>query len=232
MKKLAVITGGSKGIGKALVEKFAEEGFQVLTCARDLKALNQLKADLKLKGFTIEVVSADLSVKEEVLRFAEQVKILGVPTVLINNTGIFVQGQIHNEEDGVLEKQIQTNLYSAYHLTRALVPAMMKEKKGHIFNMCSTASITPYINGGSYCITKYALLGMTKVLREELKTHGIRVTAILPGATYTSSWEGVDIPQERFMKSEDVASAIWAAYSLSDQAVIEELLLRPQLGDL
>src|SRR5690606_33154149 len=101
-----------------------------------------------------------------------------------------------------------------------------------IFNMCSTASITPYVNGGSYCISKFALLGMSKVLREEMKPFGIKVTTVIPGATLTASWEGTELPSDRFMKSEDVAATIWTAYALSPQAVLEELIIRPQLGDL
>jgi short-subunit dehydrogenase len=98
--------------------------------------------------------------------------------------------------------------------------------------MCSIASIKAYPNGGSYAISKFALLGFSKVLREELKDKGIRVTAILPGATRTSSWDGVDLPDERFMKSEDVAETIFSAYSLSKRSVVEEILIRPQLGDI
>jgi short-subunit dehydrogenase len=90
----------------------------------------------------------------------------------------------------------------------------------------------PYINGGSYCISKFALLGMTKVLREEMKEHGVRVTAILPGATLTASWEGANLPPERFMKPDDVAEAILTAYKMSDRSVVEELVIRPQLGDI
>ena len=73
---------------------------------------------------------------------------------------------------------------------------------------------------------------MTKVLREELKTDNIKVTAVLPGATFTSSWAGVDLPEERFISSKDVADLIWATYSLSDRTVVEDLLIRPQLGDI
>src|SRR6478736_764760 len=98
---------------------------------------------------------------------------------------------------------ITTNLYSAYHLSRALIGSMIERKRGYIFNICSTASITPYINGGSYCVSKYALYGMTKVLREELKEFNIKVTAVLPGATKTDSWEGVELPDDRFIKPED-----------------------------
>ncbi|MBL7876963.1 MAG: SDR family NAD(P)-dependent oxidoreductase, partial [Cyclobacteriaceae bacterium] len=103
---------------------------------------------------------------------------------------------------------------------------------GHIFNICSIASIKAYPNGGSYAISKFALLGFSKVLREELKEHGIRVTAVLPGATKTASWAGSTLPDSRFIKPEDVAETIFSAYSLSPNAVVEELLIRPQLGDI
>ena len=176
---------------------------------------------------------ADLSIKGEVDNFLAFIKSKNYPTeVLINNTGVFIPGQIHNEEDGVLEKTMETNLYSAYHLTRGLLPEMMQAKRGYIFTICSTASIMAYPNGGSYCISKFALLGMTKVLREEMKKFGVKVTAVIPGATYTGSWSGTDLPEERFMSSEDIAETIWAAYKLSPRAVVEEILIRPQLGDL
>ena len=127
---------------------------------------------------------------------------------------------------------IQTNLYSAYHLSRALAPGMIARKSGYIFNMCSIASILAYPNGGSYAISKFALYGMTKVMREEMKDSGVRVTAVLPGATLTPSWDGINIPADRFIKAEDIAETIYAAYTLSKQSVIEELIIRPQLGDL
>jgi short-subunit dehydrogenase len=127
---------------------------------------------------------------------------------------------------------METNLYSAYHLTRQLIKQMMARNSGYIFNICSIASLVAYPNGGSYSITKFAQLGMTKVLREEVKEHGIRVTAVMPGATLTASWAGVDLPAERLMKPEDVAEAVFSAFSLSKQSVVEEIVIRPQLGDL
>lgn len=230
-----VVTGGTKGIGKAIVEKFAQEAFQIITCSRSSENVENLLNTIR-KNFpqcTIEALTADLSQKAEVWRFADFVKDKTQQIdVLVHNTGVFLPGQLHNEAEGTIEKMIETNLYSAYHLTRALLPLMMPFRKGHIFTICSTASITPYINGGSYCISKFALLGMTKVLREEMKTHNIRVTALLPGATLTDSWAGVDLPSERFMKPEDVAETLWATYGLSERTVIEEVLLRPQLGDI
>jgi short-subunit dehydrogenase len=121
---------------------------------------------------------------------------------------------------------------SAYTLTRALLPEMVAARAGHIINMCSTASITAYTNGGSYCITKFALLGFSRVLREELKHHNIRVTQVLPGATLTASWEGVDLPAERFIDAGGLAELIFAIVQARPGTVVEELLVRPQLGDI
>ncbi len=224
MNKTIVVTGGTKGIGRAIVDKFAKEGFTVLTCARTEE-----------DNFpeNVHFFKADMSKKVEVLAFANFVKTtVNQVDILVNNTGFFLPGQIHNEEEGILETMIETNLYSAYHLTRALVSDMIERKEGYIFNICSTASITAYTNGGSYCISKFAMLGMSKVLREELKPHHVRVTSILPGATLTNSWAGVELPAERFIAPEDIAQVIWTAYNLPDSTVLEEILLRPMLGDL
>ncbi len=224
MNKTIVVTGGTKGIGRAIVDKFAKEGFTVLICARtEEEGLPE----------NVHFFKADMSKKSEVLAFADFVKAtVNQVDILVNNTGFFLPGQIHNEDEGTLEAMIETNLYSAYHLTRALVGAMIERKEGYIFNICSTASITAYTNGGSYCISKFAMLGMSKVLREELKPHHVRVTSILPGATLTNSWAGVELPAERFMAPQDIAQVVWTAYSLPDSTVLEEILLRPMLGDL
>ncbi|EMR03019.1 SDR family oxidoreductase [Cesiribacter andamanensis] len=232
---LIVITGGTKGIGRALVERFCSEAYTVITCSRNELDLDDLQQEMQehYPAAVLHTVVADLSQREYVNLFAEAVLDLSLPLdVLINNTGVFVPGQIQSETEGVLEQTMQTNVYSAYHLTRSLLPAMLSTKGGHIFNICSTASITAYTNGGSYCISKFALLGFSKVLRAELKEKGIRVTSVLPGATYTASWEGVDLPEERFMPAEDVAELIWSCWQLSPRSVVEEILLRPQLGDL
>jgi short-subunit dehydrogenase len=235
MKKLAVITGGTQGIGKALVEAFAAEGLSIATCSRNEDELRQLQKEVTITYPDIDffVKPADLSVKVAVKDFAAWVLSHNIPVeVLVNNAGLFIPGQIHNEEDGVLETMIQTNLYSAYYLTKGLISGMKERKYGHIFNICSTASITAYENGGSYGISKFGLLGMSKVLREEMKPFNVRVTSVIPGATYTNSWKGTDLPEERFMKAEDVAEMVLATYKISERAVVEEMLIRPFLGDI
>ncbi|MBV6644140.1 MAG: SDR family oxidoreductase [Cyclobacteriaceae bacterium] len=232
--KLVVVTGGSKGIGKAIVKMFAQEGFSIVSCARGEDSLQQLKREVESEfNSKIHVISCDLAKKEGVEDFIDFVKLLGKPIeVLVNNTGVFVPGQIHEEEQGVLERLMETNVYSAYHLSRGVIPLMKEAKRGYIFNICSTASIMAYENGGSYCITKFAMYGMSKVLRAELKEYGIKVSSLLPGATFTSSWDGVDLEEDRLMKPEDVADMVLATYRLSDRAVVEDILIRPQLGDL
>ncbi len=127
---------------------------------------------------------------------------------------------------------IAINLYSAYYITRALLPAMMERRQGHIFNMCSIAALKAYNNGGAYSISKHALMGMSKNLREEMKPYNIKVTTVYPGAVYTSTWEGSDIEPSRIMEVDDIAEMIYAASLLSPQACVEDIIIRPQLGDL
>lgn len=237
MEKYVVVTGGSKGIGRAVVYSFLRAGFPVVTCARSGADLAQLQTDVaqQVPGAVLHTLPADLSRIEDCRRFTDFVLGLGgAVEVLVNNTGSFLPGRLQDEpQDGSqLRQMLAVNLLSAYDVTLALLPGLIARRTGHIFNICSTASITAYPNGGSYGIAKHALYGFTRNLREELKEQNVRVTAVLPGATLTASWEGVDLPAERFVKAEDVAAAVLAAYTLSPQAVVEELLIRPQLGDL
>ena len=228
-----IVTGATKGIGRAIAEAFANEGADLAICARTAADLDAFKADFNTKFPNIEVFtqSVDMSDKTAVLQFAADVKSKwGQIDVLVNNAGLFIPGEVTKEEDGSLEKMIETNLYSAYYLTRAILPAMPAQ--GHIFNMCSVASVIAYPNGGSYSISKFALLGFSKVLREELKEQGIKVTAILPGATWSASWAGVDLPESRLMQATDIAKSVVGAWKMGPSAVVEEIIIRPQLGDL
>ena len=235
MGKTAVITGATKGLGRAIAEIFAENGFDLCVCARTEADLDAMQVEWKKRFPTtiLHAFPADLGKKSEVAEFAGYIrKTWTQVNVLINNAGIYLPGGVSDEREGTLETLLETNLYSAYHLTRALLPLMVPHRSGHIFNMCSVASILAYPNGGSYTISKFALLGFSKCLREEMKTNRIKVTAILPGATWSDSWHGANFPNERLMLASDIAKAVWGCYNLSDAAVVEELLIRPQLGDL
>jgi len=235
MNKRAVVTGATKGLGLAIAHQLAAAGYDVLIGGRNLPELESTVTALNQQypGTCASYAQADLSNKAEVFSFAQSVLAEGqVVDVLVNNAGIYHPGDVTTEEDGRLEKLIETNLYSAYHLTRQLLPAIKNSRSGHIFNMCSIASLAAYPGGGSYSISKFALLGFNKALRAELQDQGVKVTAILPGATWSDSWKGVDLPLDRLMQANDVALAVMACLQMSPSACVEELILRPQLGDL
>jgi short-subunit dehydrogenase len=229
-----VITGASKGMGKAIAEKFASSKNHLFICSRNEMPLAKTAEEISKKyGGVVKYFAADLSEKYGVQAFYNWLSEQNIDVdILINNAGEFIPGSIFNEEEGTLEKMINVNLFSAYHLTRKLLPRMMEKRMGHIFNMCSIASLKAYPNGGSYSISKYALMGFSKNLREEMKPYNIKVTAVYPGAVYTSSWEGSGVPSERIMESGDISQMIYAASLLSPQACVEDIVIRPLLGDL
>jgi short-subunit dehydrogenase len=229
-----LISGATKGIGRAVTEIFARHGASVAICARNSNDL-QLFSEYLQATYKVQVLTyaCDVSVAAEVKAFGEFVKGHWQQVdVLINNAGFFAPGQVINEADGRLESQINTNLYSAYHLSRSVLPLMLPHRSGHIFNICSIASLKAYPNGGSYSISKFAMLGLSKALREELKEHNIRVTSVMPGAVLTASWEGVDLPESRFIDVEDIASLVYNTHSLSNRTVVEDIVIRPMLGDI
>ena len=235
MNKTIVISGGSKGIGKSIALLFAKKNFNIITCSRNNDELKILKTELKQLNDKIEVYifKADLSVKDQCRSFTEFVKSCTKEIdILVNNVGTFIPGKIIEEKESVLKSMMDVNFFSNYWVTKGLINLMIHKKKGHIFNMCSIASKIAYSNGGSYCISKFALYGMSQCLREELKDFGIKVTSILPGATRTGSWDGTVFPDDRFINADDVSKSLYSAYNTSKGATVEEIIIRPQLGDL
>ena len=218
-----------------MAERFAKGGYDLYLCSRDQRTLQATQQQLAARypAVAIQSKAVDMGVKEEVAGFGQWLLDAGVGVdVLINNAGQFLPGSVHGEAEGVLERLIAVNLYSAYYLTRRLLPAMMVRRSGHIFNICSVASLQAYPNGGAYSISKYALAGFSANLREEMKSYGIKVTTVYSGAAFTDSWAGSGVDPNRIMTAADVAGMVFAASELSPQATVEEILLRPQQGDL
>ncbi|MCO6497580.1 MAG: SDR family oxidoreductase [Chitinophagaceae bacterium] len=230
-----VITGGSKGIGKAIAHRFAAANHNIFLNARTPTTLQKTAEELQKQfpGITVEYYAADISTREGVEAFAGWLSSQNIAIdILVNNAGIFLPGSVHNEPEGTLETMVNTNLYSAYHLTRTLIPGMIERKQGYIFNMCSIASFQAYPNGGAYSISKYALSGFSKNLREEMKPFNIKVTAVYAGAVYTDSWSGSGLPEERFISVKDIAELVYTATLISPSSCVEEIVIRPQLGDV
>lgn len=229
-----VITGASKGIGFAIAKAFASNGHDLLLTSKTSKDLEEAVKNLKssFPNIQVDAMPADLAIEAEVHAFTKWCLAKNKPDVLVNNAGYFLPGSVVGAPEGQLAAQLQVNLFSAYHTTNDLVPSMIANKKGHIFNICSIASLDAYENGGAYSISKFALHGFSKNLRLELKNKGIKVTAVFPGAVYTNSWSGSGVDPKRIMEANDIANMIYAASQLSPQAVVEDIVMRPQLGDL
>lgn len=231
----ALITGGSKGIGWAIAKKFAKEGINIMLSSRHIEDLKNCQNEIKTINSDIDcmVFQADVSQKSEVKLLAEFVKgQVEYLDILINNAGVFLPGSVLDEKDGQLEMQIETNLYSAYYLTRALIDTIKAADRGYILNMCSIASFMAYPGGGSYSISKFAMLGWSKTLRAELLDSNVAVTSIMPGATWSASWAGADLERQRIIEPDNIAELCWTIINLDTNAVVEELIIRPQKGDL
>lgn len=229
-----VITGASQGIGKAIAEIFAANGHHLFLSSRNEVKLYKSMEELitKYPDITIKAKPADLSDKKQTQELGNWCLEQCEPDILVNNAGLFKPGSVFNEPEGLLESQMAVNLYSAYHLTRTILPKMMERKGGHIFNICSIASHQAYKDGGAYSISKHAMLGFSKNLREEMKPFNIKVTSVSPGAVLTDSWGDFDNSDHRIMEAQDIAKMIYTASQLSIGACVEEILMRPQSGDL
>lgn len=228
-----VVTGASRGIGKAIAALFAANGHNLYLTSRSDIALYKAMEEMQVKYPSVAIKAKAFDLSTQAKDAGQWILGTGViPDVLVNNAGVFEPGSVHNEPEGQLENQIATNLYSAYHLTRTLLPKMMERRSGHLFNMCSIASLHAYHNGGAYSISKYALHGFSKNLREEMKPYNIKVTAIHPGAVLTDSWGDYDNSKKRIMEAGDIAKMVYACSQLSPAACVEDIVIRPQLGDL
>ena len=231
---IAVVTGASQGIGRAIAEAFAEQdGAQVALVARTRSKLETVAEVCRERGGESLVVPTDVTDDDAVAEMAEAVmRRWGTPDVLVNNAGLFTYKPLDELTLEGFREQVDVNLTGSFAVTQAFLPEMRERGKGHLFYMASVASIMAYPGNAGYCAAKHGVRGLARVVREETKDEGLRVTTVIPGATHTPTWEGVDLPEERFMLPEDVAQSVVDAYHLSDRTVMEELLLRPQEGDV
>ncbi|MEX2381158.1 MAG: SDR family oxidoreductase [Opitutales bacterium] len=227
-----IITGASQGIGAALAYFFSRNlpGCRLALLARNERKLQAVADTLEAAPF---FAGCDVSDEESVARAAE--KLLGewgAPNVLINNAGAFHGAPLLEFSTEAFDRILAVNVRGVFLVTKAFLPAMIERGSGDIFNMGSMAGLKVYPGGTGYCAAKFALTGMTRVMREELKDKGIRVTLISPGPTFTPSWEGTGIPEARMIPPEDIARAVFDVYRLSRRTVVEEITLQPQLGSL
>src|SRR5258708_8498518 len=230
-----LITGASQGIGAAIAKTFAAElpGTRLALVARNAKNLQAVARACRKLGASAEIFACDVSREAAVAALAGGVtKRFGAVDVLINNAGAFTMAPFAQTKVAEFDRMIATNLRSAFLVTRVFLPAMMKRRRGDVFFMSSIAGLGAYPQAAAYCAAKFGVTGLAKVLRAETKDKGVRVCCIHPGATWSPSWAKSGVKAARIMPAEDIAQAILDVYRLSRRTVVEEIVLRPQLGDL
>ncbi len=233
--KNVIITGATKGIGRAISLAFAAEGLNLALCARSHNDLLALRDEIKTlsPAITVLIRATDCSVKDDVRAFAgfaEQE--LGPISIIVNNVGLYEYSSILDDDDDVFEKLINTNVMPSYELYRYFGKTMMAAGYGHIFNICSVAAIAPVTEAGTYTVTKYAQLGLSNIMRLEMQAYGVKVTTILPGSTLTDSWKGTILPTDSFVLPNDISAAIICAYKMSAGANVDEIIIKPFSGQV
>jgi 3-oxoacyl-[acyl-carrier protein] reductase len=217
--RTAIITGAGKGIGKAIAIALAKEGVNLGLVARSLGDLESLQVSLTDSyGIQVYIATADISNKTEVDAMVNTlVQNLGSVDILINNAGIAQFGTLLDMETEQWESIIQTNLMGTYYVTRAVLPAMIEQSSGNIINIASTAGERGFATGSAYVASKFAVLGLTESLMQEVRKSNIRVTALTPSTVNTELAQNIGLPigdEDRMMQPEDVAELVLAALKL------------------
>lgn len=234
---VVLITGASQGIGATIARAFAEgvPGVRLALVARDRRKLQDVAASCRRLGrrAKAEVFVADVTSEASVSALKAAVESTwGTVEVLVNNAGRFRPGAFLEMSPAEFDEMLSANLRSVFLVSRAFVPRMVARGKGDVFNMSSIAGLQGYPGGAGYCAAKFGVTGLSKVMRTELKAKGIRVCTVYPGATVSPSWEGSGVAEERLMPADDVARAFLQIFHMTRRTVVEEIVLRPQLGDL
>ena len=230
-----LVTGASQGIGAAIAKVFAKElpRVRIALVARNAKNLDRVAGACAKLGATVEAFTCDVAdeIAVEALEAAVAKRFEHVD-VLINNAGVFAAAPFVETTVAEFDRIVAANLRSAFLMTRAFVPAMIERKAGDVFFMSSIAGLDAYPDSAAYCAAKFGVTGLAKVLRAETRAHGVRVCCVHPGATWSPSWSASGVAEERIMPATDVARAFFDVYRLGRNTVVEEIVLRPQLGDI
>ncbi|MFY0684643.1 MAG: SDR family oxidoreductase [Balneola sp.] len=226
-----IITGGSKGIGLSIAKIFAERTSRpIVLVARNVKDLEDAQQQcLKWGAKQVEIISVDLTSEEAVS--AIDFKAFD-PGIVVNNAGVFLFKPLSETSTEEFDKQYRLNTFSTFNFTKSVLPVLEKQERGLVVNICSQASLKGYGASGAYTMSKHALLGYTRSLRQELMNSKIAVTAINLGQTYSTSWKDVDIDPKKLIDPEDVGKLIVSLSELSAQSVAEEINLMPQGGEV
>ena len=229
-KELAVVTGASKGIGKAIALALADEEMDIIIFGRDVDALEKVQKEIKAKGVNCEYFAGDVGDEKFVqISIKKITDIYGKIDHLINNAGVGILKKLQESKLDEFKELVNANVYGVYNFSRAAVGNMIKRKKGSIINIVSLAGKNGFIGGTMYGATKHAVLGFTKSLMFEVREYNVRVAAVCPGSVATEFGTGHNLQKEiqKVLAPEDVAHAILSIINLPVRALMSEIDLRP-----
>src|SRR5690625_328086 len=226
--KFVLITGGSRGIGKAIGEKYLKNAYNLIIIAKDKNRLDSVKKEFKKKypKSKVIIISCDLACKEDIYKsVGELLKEKYKIEVVIHNAGIFLPGNLLDENDIVFEKQMKVNLFSIYYLNKMLIEYLKNAENAHIFFIYYMAAVTAYENDAAYSMSKHALETYILNLRKEVKDDNISITSILPAKVWTDSWKDSGMDEDVFIPVDTIADALFNAYNTDNNTVIEQIIL-------
>jgi 3-oxoacyl-[acyl-carrier protein] reductase len=225
---VALVTGGSRGIGRAIAHRLASLGASVAICGREVAALESTAADLEKLGAPAFFHWTDVTKAGQVSELvAETEAALGAISILVNNAGIGLFGPAHEKTEADWDRVVNTNLKSVFLVSRAVVPSMIRRGSGDIINISSLAGRNTFAGGGIYCASKWGLMGLSGCMMEDLREHGIRVSVVCPGSVATEFSCSRPKDPGKALSPEDVAHAVEAIVTQSPGSVVSEIQLRP-----
>ena len=229
---LVLISGASQGIGADMARQFAALDVRLALVARNTDKLLEVQSHCRSVGCgEVEIYGCDVGDAEQVASLHREVnQRQGSVSVLINNAGQWLGEPVLSMAVEDFDRIVATNLRSVFLMSKTFVPDMQQLGQGDVFTMASTAGIEGYAGVSAYCAAKHGVMGFCKALREELREEDIRVCCVLPGPTWSPSWENTGVDRGALMPSADVARAFVQLYCADRNVVTEELVLRPRVG--
>jgi 3-oxoacyl-[acyl-carrier protein] reductase len=227
---VALVTGGSRGIGKAIAVRLAALGAAVGICGRDEEKLMSASRELEAAGAKVLARRADVTKEADIRAFIDATeKQFGGISILVNNagTGGGGFGAVQEKSEAEWDQVMNTNLKSVFFVSRAVIPGMIQRRAGDIINISSLAGKNTFAGGGIYCASKWGLQGLTGCMAEDLRAHGIRVSVICPGSVATDFRGRGPKDPSKVLTADDVAHAVGMVATQGSQSFISEVHLRP-----
>ena len=225
---VALVTGGSRGIGRAIALRLANLGAAVAICGLDAKAIAAVEAELRKSGVPAHSQIADVTRADQVASLVSSTEAqLGAISILVNNAGIGLFGPAHEKTEADWDQVLNTNLKSVFLLSRAVAPLMIRRGRGDIINISSLAGRNAFAGGGIYCASKWGVQGLSACMAEDLREHGIRVSVVCPGSVATEFSGSKPKDPSRALSPEDVAHAVAMIATQGPQSFLSEVQLRP-----